>query len=375
MKKILFMLPSLKLGGMERVFVTIANLLVRSGYDVTAVAFNPEDDMKYLLDERVKYRYQPPKKHFSKKIPYIRHQYYDNGLWETRASAQKLYRHYIGSETFDVEIAFFRGRCVKIISGSTNPSSLKLAWVHNDFTGCEGVTANFNGIGQVKEAYRRFDKILCVSRQVEASFHSVIGLADKTAVLYNPLPIAEIVEKSKARCPYQKQRFAVMSIGRLMPAKGYDRLIKACARLQQEGRDLELVIIGGGGERQALEALARQTGVKHLTLTGKQDNPFQFICSADLYVCSSRYEGFNLTVAEALALNLPVLTTDCAGPPEILQGGEYGMIVDNSEDGLYNGIKTLYDHPALLKQFRTKAENGAALFDEKQFIQRLKSIL
>ena len=374
MKKFLFMLPSLRTGGMERVFVTIANLLVRAGNSVTAVTFNPEMDMKGDLDEKVEVIYKEPKKHLGKIIPYIRHTMYDNGLWETRASARQLYKYYIGDNKYDIEIAFFRGRCVKIISGSTNPDSLKLAWVHNDFSRCEGVTKNFNNMDEVKDAYSCFDKILCVSEQVRKEFIKNIGLEEKAVVCYNPIPVDAIREKSVMPCDYKKQHFAIMSIGRLMPAKGYDRLIKACARLQREGYDLELVIIGGGNEQQALETLARQTGVEHLTMTGMQDNPFKYIRSADLYVCSSRYEGFNLTVAEALALGLPVLTTDCAGPPEILRNGKYGMIVENSAKGLYNGIKQLINNPELLKGYKEKSQGRTAFFDEKSYLQRFSRI-
>lgn len=156
MKKILFILPSLKLGGLERVQVSIANMLSDNGYDVTVMVFNPVFDIKDELSDKVRFIYKPPKKHFGSKIPYIRHTLYDSGLWETRASARQLYKYYVGKEKYDVEIAFFRGRAVKIISGSDNPDSKKLAWVHSDYTKCEGVTRNFSAIEEAKKRLFRF---------------------------------------------------------------------------------------------------------------------------------------------------------------------------------------------------------------------------
>lgn len=375
MKKFLFMLPSLRTGGMERVFVTIANLLVRAGNSVTAVTFNPEMDMKGDLDEKVEVIYKEPKKHLGKIIPYIRHTMYDNGLWETRASARQLYKYYIGDNKYDIEIAFFRGRCVKIISGSTNPDSRKIAWVHSDFTKCEGIEGNFKGMDAVKKAYSVFDKIVCVSKPAEKAFAQVIGLDEKTVTIQNCVPVSDITEKSKAPCDFEKKCFTVMSVGRLHKVKGYDRLIRACARLQKAGTPLDLVIIGKGDEAENLRSLAAELDYPNLTLLGQQDNPYRYVKNADLYVCSSFYEGFNLTIAEALALGVPALSTDCSGPCEILNNGEYGMIVENSEDGLYNGMLKLIQDPELLEKYKSKTKERTKFFDEYTYMKKIEKII
>ena len=95
---------------------------------------------------------------------------------------------------------------------------------------------------------------------------------------------------------------------------------------------------------------------------------------ADLYVCSSRYEGYNLTVAEALLLGLPVLSTDCAGPNEILDRGKYGRIVENSEEGLYKGIKELLERPDLLLGYREKAKKRKSFFDEEKILIKITNL-
>ena len=97
--------------------------------------------------------------------------------------------------------------------------------------------------------------------------------------------------------------------------------------------------------------------------------------NADLYVCSSRYEGFNLTVAEALFLETPVISTDCTGPREILADGEYGMLVDNSTEGLYNGINNLLKNKGVLDTYKSKAILRKPFFDKEKILSKIENLL
>lgn len=370
MKKILFVLPGLSVGGLERVQVNLANALVERDYDVTILALNPQADLKVELSPKVHYRYQPCKPHpIGGRIPYLRHKFYDDGMWETRASAKELYQYYVGNEKFDVEIGFFRGLSVKIVSGSTNPRSVKLAWVHSDFKHCGGITNNFKNMAAVRAAYGKFDRIVCVSDRAKRSFEEVIGYPDKTARIYNLLPAEKIRALGGEVCPARKRKATICSVGHLLPVKGYDRLIGAVKRLNAEGKGLALWLVGGGEEEKALRELA--AGDENISFFGSQPNPYPYMKQADLYVCSSRYEGFNLTVAEALILGVPVLSTDCTGPTEILDGGRYGKIVENSEEGLYKGMKELLETPDLLEQYQSKTQERAAFFDEDEIVKQV----
>jgi len=376
MKKILFILPSLAVGGLERVQVTIANALVRRGYDVKVMLLNPVKALASELDERVKLVYKPEKTHkIMKRIPYIRHKLYDDGMWETRASAKKLYKYYIGKEKFDVEIAFFRGLPIKIISGSTNKASVKIAWVHSDFKVCKGVANNFKSMQHVKNAYGRFDKIVCVSGQAQQSFIDVVGCVEKTELIYNLLPVEEIVKKSIEEIDIQKQKFMICAVGRLGAEKGYDRLLSAVVRLKTEGFDFDLWLIGDGREKDALQKFVKENALDNVLLLGKQSNPYKYMKQADLYVCSSLYEGFNLTVAEAMILGIPVLSTKCTGPSEILDNGAYGMLVDNSTEGLYQGIKELLSDDAdKLAYYKQKTQERRPFFDEERICKEIEGL-
>ena len=375
MKKILFILPSLSVGGLERVQVTIANALARRGHDVTVMILNPNKELAGDLDERVRLVYKPYKPHpIMSKIPYIRHKFYDDGMWETRATPKTLYKYYVGNEKYDVEIGFFRGLPVKIISGSTNQNSVKLAWVHSDFKVCAGITNNFKDFESAKTAYGKFDKIVCVSKQAVQSFSEVFGCKENVQAIYNLLPTEEILKKADEQIDLQKNKKTICSVGRLGQEKGYDRLINAFARLSQDGIDCDLWLIGDGNERENLQARLKEKGLNNVTFLGKQANPYKYMSKADLYVCSSLYEGYNLTVAEALILGVPTLSTNCTGPCEILDGGKYGVIVDNSEDGLYFGIKELLTNADKLAHFKQRALERKDFFDEEKICKDIERL-
>lgn len=375
MKKILFILPSLTMGGLERVQVTIANALAKKGYDVTVMVLENRLDLKDELGGRVHLIYKPYKPHkIMRHIPYIRHKFYDDGMWETRATPKRLYKYYVGNEKYDVEIGFFRGLSIKIISGSTNKYCKKIAWVHNDFKCCGGVTNNFKNIKDTATAYSKYDRIVCVSRQAMFSFNEIIGLRDKTQVIYNMIPANSILKLAKEPIDIKKTIFTILAVGHLIEQKGFDRLLAAVKRLYDAGFQFDLWLVGAGSDEQKLKAYAKEHSLSNVKFLGYQKNPYKYMKAADLYICSSRYEGFNLTVAEALLLETPVLSTNCTGPGEILADGKYGVIVDNSTDGLYNGIYGILSNSSLLDAYKKKAVLRKPFFDESVIISRIEDL-
>lgn len=375
MKKIIFIIPSLGIGGLERVQITIANMLVKHGYDVTIMVLEPVYEMKDELDENVHFVYKPPKKHFGNRIPYIRHKFYDDGMWETRASANQLYKYYIGDEYYDVEIAFFRGMPVKIVSGSINNSAKHIAWVHSNPTMAVGFSNNFKSTHEVFEAYKTLDTVVCVSKQVINGFIESIGDTGNITCIYNMLPVSEIQNKGKEKKAIRidRAKFHIVLVGRFIDTtKGQSRLINVVCRLKDEGADISLGLVGSGIDEAFFHNLVRKKHAEdYIHIIDGGLNPYPYINEADLLVCASFFEGYNLTVAEALILGVPVLSTDCSGPNEILDYGKYGMIVDNSEEGLYNGLKKLLDNPELLQEYRAKTLERQSFFDEREILNRI----
>ncbi len=377
-KKILFVTESLSRGGMETVLVNIANKLYEKGFNITILCYDERNDLLPELNHKVRYIYKP-RKNFAilRKVPYIKRFFnYKKAVWEHRTSAKNLYKYYVGKEKFDVEIGFNRGPSIKIVSGSTNKKSKKLAWVHTDFKLCnpKSITSWFNNIDEAKLAYEKMDNIVCVSDKARESFNDVIGLKEKTTRVYNLIPSKKIIEKSFDNIPLVKNKFTIVTVGRLIPDKRQDRLLSATKKLTDEGYDFDVWIVGTGRHKNELKKYCDDNKIKNVFFTGMQSNPYSYMRNADLFVLTSYREGFALVIPEAMACGLPVLSTACTGPTEILDNGEFGILVDNSSEGVYNGIKNILDNKEILETLKKKSQERYMDFDEKTIVNEIISL-
>ena len=222
-RKILFVTPSLTVGGMEKTLVTIANFLAKRNYSVTIILLYLPNDYIDELDKNICVKVvSDPRFSIKSRIPFIRRKYYDSELYKKAASPEELYRYYVGKENYDVEVAFFRGHSVKIISGSTNKKSTKIAWVHSDYRYCKGLMAYFRSDEELKKAYLKFNKIVCVSNQAKDAFIERIGNLSSISVCYNMININRINQlASESGYPIKhNNKPIIISVCRLVSVKG-----------------------------------------------------------------------------------------------------------------------------------------------------------
>lgn len=358
-KRVLFVTESLARGGMETVLVTISNALVKRGYDVTILCYNPLDELRKDLNPAVRYIYKPRREFkVMNRIPHIRRYYnYRKAAWEHRVSPSTLYKYYVGNQKYDVEIGFYRGPSIKIISGSTNKESIKIAWVHTDFKLCDirTVIGWFNNLDEAKTAYGKMDRIVCVSNQAKNSFSEVIGHKDKTTTVYNMISTSKIEKLKVEPCPLIKRRFTFVTVGRLIPDKRQDRILTAAKKLRDEGYKFDVWIVGGGRAEDELKGYCTANHLDNVVFTGMQDNPYKYLSQADVFVLSSNREGFAIVIPEAMACGLPVLSTRCTGPIEILNDGEFGLLVNNDDESIYNGMKSVLENKDNLLYYKSQS--------------------
>ncbi len=374
-KRILFVTESLTRGGMETVLVNIANILCKKDYDITILCYDKRNNLVPELNRQIHYIYKPRKEFpILRKLPYIKRYFkYKKAAWEHRTSAKNLYKYYVGKEKYDVEIAFYRGPSIKIVSGSTNKRSKKFAWVHTDFKLCnpKSITSWFNNLEEAKTAYSKMDNIICVSYKAKQSFNEVIGLEEKTKTVYNLIPAESVIEKSYEAIPIEKAKFTTVTVGRLIPDKRQDRLLSATKRLNEEGYDFDVWVVGAGRHENELKEYCKKNKLDNVIFTGMQANPYSYMRKADLFVLTSYREGFALVIPEAMACGLPVLSTACTGPTEILNDGEFGILVDNSSEGVYNGLKNILDNKEILESLKLKSQERYMDFDEETIIKEI----
>lgn len=269
----------------------------------------------------------------------------------------------------DIAVAFIEGYATRIVSGA--PHGIKtIAWVHTDLVNNHWTTVAFRNAKEERACYLKFDKIVCVSQCIQNVMISSYHLDSNTVILHNPIDRIAILEASRQLLPDEykrKTRLRVVSIGSLIPIKGYDRLLRCVSRLQHDGFDFELYLVGDGNMKETLCSFVKQNGlIGSVIFTGFLDNPYNLLASSDLYVCSSFAEGLNTAITEALILGLPIVSTLCSGTIELLGESQYGLVVSNDEEGLYNGLRCLLVNPDLRQRFALSAqERGYGFSVEK----------
>lgn len=366
-KKVLFLIPNLKHGGAEKVLVNLVNNLDPSKYDITVQTLFDLGVHREALKPHVRY------------VPGLKGEIRGNSHIFKLFSPKMLFRHFV-KEHYDTVISYLEGVTARIVSGCTDPNTKKVCWIHTEFVSEKTAARGFRSIGEARECYDRFDLIAAVSQRVCEQFENHIGNNVPAAVLYNTNETEKILELS-AQAP-EKNVFApgiphVCAIGRLGPVKGFDRLLNAHRRLLEEGINHRVLILGTGEDQDKLTKTARQYGVEDsFVLLGFSSNPYQYLAKCDLFVCSSRREGFSTAVTEALVLGVPVVSTDCSGARELLgEQDAFGIVTENSEEGVYQGMKRMLSDPELLAHYKVKAKERGAFFSRTKTVQAVEDTL
>lgn len=373
-KRILFLIESLSGGGAEKV---LSVLLKHFDYERYEVTLCPIVDTGIYCEEVKKYvtHYKPVITYrgniFSRLINRIKYK-----LIYSVLPLSIVYRWFIPKGN-DIEIAFCEGFVTKLLSQAKSRAK-KIAWIHTDlndnpWTIQLGV---FGDVGEEKKTYATFDNIICVSKTVESSFQKEYGLSDRTCTIYNPIDIDDIRIKAGKKESRNDGIFRIISIGRFVPQKGYDRLLSVVKRIHEEHPSIHLLILGEGEERPTLEQYIRENNMlSFVSLPGFDKNPYRHLINSDLFVCSSRAEGFSLVIAEAMALGVPVLSTYCSGPNELLEEGKFGILVENSEEGLLNGIQGAINDKKIMGEYANKAKTRLIEFAPSNVIKKINELL
>lgn len=351
-KKLLFLIESLSGGGAEKVLSVLLKHIDKTKFDITLCTMI--DTGVYAEEVRKYVKYisilgNPQKKGLLGKILYkILY------LFIYKILPPKLIYSLFIPKKNDIEIAFVEGFCTKILSHSTNKKAKKIAWVHTDLINNHWITSIYKSEEEEKQSYQKYNKIIGVSDTATTVIKQLYNV-NNAITLYNPIESNEIIAQSNefVILPIQTQDIRMVTVGRFVPQKAYDRLLRVINRLYENGYSIELWILGDGEQRHMLEEYIKIHSLNEIvTLWGFQKNPYPYLKHSDIFVCSSVSEGYSTAVTEALILELPVITTACSGMDELLLNGKCGFITENSEDGLYEGIKHVLDNTNLLALYK-----------------------
>jgi glycosyltransferase involved in cell wall biosynthesis len=234
----------------------------------------------------------------------------------------------------------------------------------------------------IREHFSDAEAIIALSEGVAEDLVTNYSVSrNKIAVIPNPVDLAEI--RQCIQEPVDHNWFVepipiVVAMGRFVPQKGFDYLLRAFALIHRYGLLVRLVLLGDGEERQRLESLAAELGIQeHVWFAGKQRNPFKYIARSTVFVLSSLHEGFANVIAEALACGCPIVSTDCpSGPAEILQNGKYGLLVPpRDENALSQAMLKLLANPPLRNELSRLGFQRASEFDAPRVTQQYESLI
>lgn len=368
MKNILFFMETVDFGGAETVFTNIIKNINKSKFCIKVVT---ERDHELFTDE---IKAAVPYDCFIKTERSAVRDFWNKIVIKlSLVLSEKNIRKYFIRGNYDVEVAFCEGYSTKIIGNSGKKNCKKIAWVHTDVIKNPWSEKIFGSAEEEKKCYEKFDAIVCVAETMKESFIKKYGMAEKVHVLYNPLDFESVIKKSAEKTDFNfGDGMKFVLAGTFIKIKGFDRFVKVCKRLKDDGEHFSSLIMGDGEEKENIKKIIAGTNLGDtVKILDFQTNPYKYIAHSDVYVCSSYAEGYSTAVSESVALNVPVITTECSGMREIFGENECGIICENSEDGLYNAMKKVLNDPSLLKKFSAEEKKRANDFSLKK---RMKAI-
>lgn len=345
MKKLLFGITSLTIGGAERVLVDLVNELCEN-YEITVFTLYPNGEFEKSLSPKVELKslYKKQFKELNKiqkiLIPLL--------VWLKQKS---IYKKYIRKD-YDVEIAFLEGAITRLFSVKNNKTT-KIAWIHNDIGKVFGKSLKAKIKRNIdKKIYSKYDKLVFVSEDNHKKFEEIYSNNVEKEVIYNYINKDIVIDKSneKIDIEFNNNNINFVTVARLVEQKALDRLIKVHSRLIKEGYNHNFYIIGEGPEKEKLQKLIDNEGVQEtFKILGKRENPYPYIKYADYFCLLSYFEGYGMVLEEAKILNKYILITDTAAR-EVVKGYSNYQIFDNTEDGIYNGLKNNIDKKPIVSE-------------------------
>lgn len=353
-KKVIFISRALWIGGIETALVNLLNSFDYDKYDVTCMIVQNSLEMAeritpkcrlIVADRDSTVSFDKPYK-FSRLFGLIQKPQNASKLrliiWRVlqfllRALELRLYSHYIKkqlrNEHFDTAI-IYTNRVSEIAVRALEADKFITFFHHGSFH------REYHDIW----GYKHSRSIVTVSDSIRSQFAQALPkYADKLTVIPNITDVEVIRRKSSEMSVEYPDGFNIVSCGRLDPVKGFDLAIGACKLLTDKGiNDFHWHIIGGGPIETELKKAAADSGAgEHIVFHGMQQNPYPYMANADLFVQPSRFEGYSLSIMEALALSLPIVATKAAAGEQITNGVN-GVLCDTSAESIAEAVKNLY---------------------------------
>ena len=366
MKKILFLIHDLGQGGAEKVLVNLVNNMDRLKFDISVTSLFGGGVNEQFLAPDIHFRAV-----FPKEVP-------GNSKLMKLLTPAQLHRMCV-KEHYDIEVSYLEGPSARVISGCQDVSTKLVSWIHVEQHTMERLSGSFRSEREARECYNRFDQTVCVSQYVHDDFCRILDFQKPCKVLYNTVESEKILANASNAAPelMDDGKIRLIAVGTLKESKGYMRLLSIIKRLLGEKYPAHLYILGIGPLQHEMERFIQANNLQEaITLLGYQTNPYKYVSKCDLFVCASFAEGFSTAATEALIVGTPVCSVEVSGMKEMLgEHNEWGIVTENNEEALHQGIKDLLDHPDKLAHYKEKAIERGKTFSTENTVRAVEEML
>lgn len=373
--KVLFRLRSLEMGGVQKVILDLLENLSKDQFDITLLVNLRQGDFVNDIPKHVHFKYLAEGKEF-----FSKNRLFNFIELSLRGIKLKLYKKFpklyysrLELNDFDVEIAASYSELEDVLN-SPNKHSKKIGWFHTDIRFVEEPLAR-KFIGWM----HLFDVMIFGSKQTMNVLDEVYQEEFKNGrVIYNVIDRNLILERSKEfNVERNKTIPQFISIARLQKRKNFDALVRVHKRLLLEGFQHEIHVIGDGDHRAVVEKEINRLEVEQsFKLLGTKKNPYPYLIAADYFILPSKTESYPLIIGEALCLARPVISTEVGGINEMIDHGVDGLLVEPTEESIYEGMKIFFTDDEYVKMIKRNVKESYKKFDnQKIYSQVEKAIL
>lgn len=352
MKKILFGITSLTIGGAERVLVDLANRLSEE-YSITILTIYGKGELRSQLNKKVKV------------ISLYDMAFKDYNKLDRIAISLDLIFKIKPLKGYDIYVSFLEGPITRLFSkkiekNESDTNIKRIAWVHNDISKVFGKNLKAKIKMKIdKKIYEKYDEIVFVSNENKEDFEKTYGKLRKkkdsdgcikTDVIRNYINYQSVLEKSEQEpeIKFNNNCINLVSVCRLVEQKALDRFIKIHSMLEKDGIHSKVYIVGDGPNKSILKRTIEKYNEKeNFFLLGQKENPYPYIKNADYFCLLSYYEGYGMVIDEAKILNKKIIITNTAAK-EGIANYDQSYVLENNEKGIYEGLKKILSSDIIL---------------------------
>lgn len=370
--KVLFRHRSMEMGGVERVLLDLLENLPRDLFDITFFLTIDQGELRKSIPKDIelitlqKGREDMSANKLLRTLQLIKRNLI---LSFYRNNPKILYRRIIKKD-FDLEIAPTYAEFENILSSPL--SSRKIAWFHTDV----GYDPDQKRVLSRINALKKFDWVIFGSKQTRDVITDLYQIEyPKSSIIYNSIKIDDVKIKALEFPVHYDMHPVFSSMGRLHSRKNYHTLMNVHKKLLDEGFSHSIAVIGGGAEMENLKKQAKELNVENtFLLLDSQINPYPYIKNSDYFVLPSESESYPLTIGEVMGLNIPIISTNVGGIPEMIEHDFDGYLVKPDEKSIYEGMKLFLTNTELTEKYKKNMVHSVEKFDNEKIYNQVTSV-